>query len=322
VLKGGKTMRHFAVVGLILTIGLLDAQAQRSIRQIDIGGAYSRSFAIAVNGHGVVVGEGSMPDLDPAVFTWTAAGGSREVLPNASPTDINNRGQIVGRIVCVECEERGFVWSASSGMRELGDFFPNAINEAGDMAGECEANKRPCAMIGGRRFVIASAGSATGINESGMVSGTRIITNIGAQRPFVWTRSGGRRELNYAPWQHGDARAINDFGQVVGVLIGNPGGIEAGNFVAVRWRQIGRIIGDPSDLTVARSVENHGWVVGTSSAPNANLPMLWRNGRVTRLPLGLNGRSGSAIDINESGVITGVVSLANGAVRATVWMVD
>jgi uncharacterized membrane protein len=316
-------MRYFAVVGLLFTIGLLDAQAQRTIRHIDIGGAYTRSFALAVNGHGLVVGEGSMGDSH-AMFTWTAARGLREVLPNASPADVNNRGQVVGTIACVECVERGFVWTASSGVRELGDFYPFAINESGDMAGECGADKRPCAMIGGQRFISASAGRATGINESGVVSGTRIIPTSGAQRAFVWTRTGGRRELNHAPWGQGDARAINDFGQVVGALTGNPAGPEAGNFVAVRWREIGRITAVHTDPTVAFAVENHGWVVGlaSSAAQNAIYPILWRNGRVTRLPLGVNGVSGYASDINESGVIAGVVSLANFTNRATVWLLD
>jgi hypothetical protein len=116
---------------------------------------------------------------------------------------------------------------------------------------------------------------------------------------------------------------VNDYGQVVGALVADLAGADIPTTVAVRWRSSGRFTATYSDNTWARAVENHGWVVGFGGSPadeSRNVyPILWRGGRVTKLPLGTNDFGGAAVDINESGMIAGYAIINGERSRAVVW---
>jgi uncharacterized membrane protein len=317
-------MRQLIAVLVFVSAGALGARAQSAVELFHIVDAFDESDAVAVNGKGTVVGT-AFENGERLVFRWRFDGSVRIILRNAFATDINDRGQIVGTRVCVNgsCPQYGFVWTPATGERNLGSFRPNAINETGDMAGMCLTTvRRPCALVGGTRYVLSSAdGIATDINENGVVSGHLFATAERGARPFVWSRATGRRALDASSYDHGLAEAINDYGQVVGALR-NDAVDEVPPTVAVRWRSIGRITAVYPDNTWAHAVENHGWVVGSCCWPpdEANLayPILWRSGRITRLPLGAES-GGWAVDINESGVIVGSVTNDGETSRAAIW---
>jgi len=316
-------MRQLIAVLVFVSAGTPGVRAQSRVELLHIVEAFERSDAVAVNSKGTVVGT-AFENGERLVFRRRFDGSVRIILRNAYATDINNRGQIVGtRCVDGSCAAYGFVWTPATGERNLGSFRPNAINETGDMAGMCFTTvRRPCALVGGTRYVLSSAdGIATGINENGVVSGHLFATAERGARPFVWSRTTGRRTLDVRPYDHGFAQAINDYGQVVGALI-NDAVDEVPPTVAVRWRSIGRITAVYPDNTSALAVENHGWVVGSCCWPpddtNIAFPILWRSGRITRLPLGAES-GGWAVDINESGVIVGSVTDDGETSRAAIW---
>jgi uncharacterized membrane protein len=301
---------------LVLTVGAERTQSQSEplrIELIDFGRQFDASVALssaaAVNDRGVVVGTVDRVDGSRAVFTWTRANGARIRIEDASASDINNRGEIVGRRFCGGgCwPPAGFRWSGSTGLRDLGQFLPNAINESGDMAGECSG--RACASIARRLRMIAPLVSvANGINEDGAVAGSWYDEAAARNRPFTWSLATGRRLLDDSGADGGGAIAINDFGQVVGVLFRPFGDGHA--TVATRWRRIGRITAvHPNHSTQANAVNNIGRVAGHASAldpgdESSPYPILWRLGRVIKLPLGRYS-AGVALDINSSNQIAG-----------------
>jgi uncharacterized membrane protein len=317
-------MRRVAIaLTMVLTTALLSVEAQQAIVRYDIGDAFNGSSAYAINRYHTVVGDG-ITNSGTVMFTWNFTRGIRIILPRAHGSDINNRGHIVGHRRCRDttCHTEGFVWSASAGLRILGDFHPEAINDTGDMAGQCQATNRACAIVRGRLYVLHSAPSAaTDINNDGVVSGSRWSATTRSSTPFVWSVSIGRRTLDKSPWFHGYAEALNDYGQVVGALVEQrPPDLSLERAAAVRWRSIGRFTA-PGHHTWAKGIENHGWVVGygLSSDDPSEFPILWRSGRITRLPLGAQHFGGIASDINESGVIAGTVFGGNDRQHAAVW---
>lgn len=167
---------------------------------------------IDINNHGEIVGRyGSGSDIPlpgPGVpygraLYWSESTGRIDIGfesgGNSQAVAINDLGQVIGTSERLEIVNingdiqpqfipRPYIWDASSGIRDLG-------------------------TLGGL------GGFATGINESGQVTGYTELAN-GTTRGFIWDAANGIRELPTSPNSSSVATAINDFGQVLGYDFG------------------------------------------------------------------------------------------------------
>jgi probable HAF family extracellular repeat protein len=154
-----------------------------------LGGGWGDAYGI--NDRGQVVGTASLPgDATSHAFLLTPQGGvwfqdsnldGRNDfmidLGNAAAFDINNAGQVVGN-----SGGHPFLWDAVNGMADLG----------GD-------------------------GWATGVNETGQVTGFVTDPLSGTQSAFLWDAAHGMTVLGTGPnYAESRATAINDAGQVIG----------------------------------------------------------------------------------------------------------
>jgi probable HAF family extracellular repeat protein len=233
-------------------------------------------------------------------------------------------------------------------------FEPHSINEKGQVAGKLHGRfGRHAALwdrgkmtdlgtLGGPDRRRGGVSEAFGVNNRGEVVG---YTDVHLKRPtptlrhppfterhaFVWTRSGGMRDLgvptirpsrNFQGSVKGtsdsNASGINDRGDVVG-------GGTTPHFLsqALLWRRGGRMIPLGEEIgrygqRSASAVNEKGEIVGWIETAGGSRPFLWRNGRTTLLG-GLVG-SAQAKDINERGQVVGVSSLGRGgATHAFLW---
>ena len=95
-----------------------------------------------------------------SVYVWDERLGFRIVIADAIARDVNDGGDVVGlQYGCgpetpgVSCEPRGFVWNESTGLQDLGAFWPETVDDNGDMQGTCRGEAPDvvlaCVMRGG-----------------------------------------------------------------------------------------------------------------------------------------------------------------------------
>ena len=179
----------------------------------------------------------------PSAFIWDAANGMRDLgslgvcgsepgARSAFAAAINDSGQVVGVSLAADCIEHAFLWEAETGMRAIGEFRPWDINNAGQVVG---ARGGFCSPV------------------------------------LLWDPDTGLRELEVLPGALcGEARGINDAGQVVGYVEFPrlPDGEEGrADRRAVLWEPDGRVIDlsgpDPHEsLDLAEDINEAGQVVG------------------------------------------------------------
>lgn len=159
----------------------------------DMGGASAFATAIGVNDADVVCGV-SIGASGSNAFTWTAAGGFHNLAglggPDAAAYTINNAGQIAGNARLADWTQHACFWSAAGVPTDIGAL-------PGDQTSAAEA-----------------------INASGIVVGDSEDA-AGDSRAFVWTVSGGLRDLNSMISQGSGmiltaALGISDNGLIVG----------------------------------------------------------------------------------------------------------
>jgi uncharacterized membrane protein len=342
---------RIALLGLMLLLSSTGALGQQDaatllpgvrVSMVDLGAVEGQHTRVsAINNHGDVVGSGA-----GAAFVWTKAHGFRLIVRSegsdvpAEATDINDGGVVVGsRYVCDDagCTTRGFRWSASTGVRDLGLFVPLAINNAGDMAGECDSQQpEPCIRRGG---VVARVpvppnphgerrGTAYGINERGDVTGTARapFDSEFSIRAFIFDRQGRFRWL---PPRHllSQGQDVNERGEVAGRDLRG----------AAFWSRSGRHVTLPrvnrvAETAVAFALDNHGLIVGTEwrfePEPDEDTlarswATLWDRHRNTRMNLDSHAFRSEAVGINDHGQIVGRSSITrrNGIMHAVVWTV-
>jgi probable HAF family extracellular repeat protein len=276
---------------------------------------------------------------------------------------INDRGQVVGYSSTPAFETHAFVWTAGEGMRDLGTLggsysVATDINDRGQVVGYSTAaldSEEYHAFIWmpehgmidlglGQAFHINNRGEATGVETS-------------AQRALLWTSSGARIVLA-EPFSF--AAAANDFGVVVGTLMGqaylwtpaaggysaatlpvtwqfaplamNNRGVVAGflyNSYAAIWSEaagvqtlaaLARVEGQ------AASINDLGQAVGLSDRVEpGSRAVLWR-GTADPVDLGALGTTQSwfqswATDINNFGQIAGGSQTDSGGWHATLWQI-
>jgi len=211
----------------------------------DLGGIYS--WALGINDIGQVVGRAQNVDEEERAFLWQQGGGmvSLGTLGGdwSEARDINNSGRVVGRSGCSgpSYYYHAFLWEQGNGMVDLGD-------------------------LGGTNS------EACDINQSGLVVGWAENADH-ESRVFLWQQGSGMSDLGA-----GDAFAINDSGQVVGIS----------SCHAFLWEP-GTGMSDLGTLGGAWSwaygISNNGQVVGEAqySALPYTHAFLWQNGVMTDL---------------------------------------
>ena len=312
------------------------ANARPSIEAIDLGTLYPGVWTEprAVNERATIVGTAQFPNGRTSVFQWTRRSGFIEIVQNGGARDINNRGDIVGYLndscggYC-----RGFLWSERTGLHDLGDFVPYAINEKGDMAGECRQGNsfpQPCARIDGIVYQIGieQLGSALDINNRGVVAASIYHPDEeGGLAPaaFTWSLSRGLRLLDQGDTSTTEAAAINNGGDIAGTAGFVSAAPERGIVQAARWHKQSLELLAGSSWTSASGLNDRGWIVGVvwegGSNPGAARPLLWVPERFAielPAPEGLEGYY--AADVTNSGLIVGAAYNETG-IHAVLWIV-
>ena len=209
--------------------------------------------------------------------------------------DISPAGAVVGWSWCHPAV--GFVWTGGAAVAV--DCCPRAINSAGQVA----------ASAGGAAWrdgtLLASPGSALGIDEAGTVVGES------GGLPNAWAADGTAATL---PGGGGMAWSIADGGGFVSGRSGNS---------AARWSPgLERLapLWQATDLEAAYAVNDRGEAVGTSrTADGYNHAVLWRAGSTQPVRLIPKGKvyMSSAYGIDNRGRVVG--SGNSPRARAFVW---
>ena len=206
-----------------------------------LGGCCSDAFAI--NDRSMIVGWSETTSGVGEAFSWTQFGGMQALLTgngrfsNTQAYALNNAGVIVGAgdVVSSALTQHALMWTTNGGVTDLGslggmDSVALGVNASNQVVGwsltaggathpflwSRTAGMQDLGIMGGFYACVA-----TGINNQGVVVGTCFANNV-TQMPhaFVWTSSGGMRDLNNHVIKNnngtlGEAVAINAHGQIV-----------------------------------------------------------------------------------------------------------
>ena len=205
----------------------------------------------AINSAGDIVGaghEGSSTEVQ--AFIWRPSG-SQEWLgtlgnyPSAAHA-VNASGAVVGMSHNGAQISHGFLWTEASGMQDL---TPDVTSLLGAIA--------------------------TGINSSNEVVGYYYPSGSANVEGFTWTEAAGMQDLGPAGTI---PMAISDSGTIVGQALNS-----AGQKHAFSWTQGGGMVDLGTlggDSSTALSINNKGWIVGTSLISGKNGALvhgfLWR----------------------------------------------
>lgn len=274
---------------LMFPLTTLGVPLYRVIDLGDFSGGGDVSVPTALNDTGKVVGwSAARCGLDPSCghgFIWDMASGMLELpAPTGAtgpwfPHDINESGQVVGTAQLIPGDPfRAVHWASPISSPTVLPTLPgyndtaiaNAINDSGVVVGYL--TNWVGAPIGGVEqgfqwtpsVGISPVGNPTNfandINNNGVIVGSYKSNPmaIAPTQPYLWDPLLGGRSLSAAG---GSAQAINDLGQVVGMVAGS--GI-------VLWDSDGTMIElgylpgtDPNRGTGARDINNLGQVVGS-----------------------------------------------------------
>jgi probable HAF family extracellular repeat protein len=294
------------------------------------------AFAFGINNHGQVVGRATMPSGETHAALWDQG---RLVdlgtLPGGTYSEayaINDAGQIVGWSMNDQstCTAFDGCWHAvlweNGTMTDLGGLDPRfqsyaySINDRGQIAGASATADYPfgywraVTVLGGELMDLGLPESATdalarGINARGTIVGSAYIN--GRDVPLLWSQ-GTIVQLPVPAGSSGEARKINDAGQVVGY----------GN---------GPLLWDDGELTIlpnpagtirseAHDINDQGVVVGDSLVSNGGMRAVrWVGGVPSVLPLASGWTESSARGVNARGDVAGAANSPNGN-RAVVWL--
>jgi probable HAF family extracellular repeat protein len=276
------------------------------VRDLGVLPGDTNSGVVAINDRGQVVGTswtyattGAGHPFPGHAFLWEN-GRMRDlgVLPGSDasePVGINRYGQITGTTTYDLGPWRAVIWQGGK-MKGLGtlpganDSQAAAINDAGQIAGSSGGSA--FVWQNGRMRELGnlpgySAQWVNGINDLGQIVGSARSPAQNAL-PVLWQKGEMRLFRLSTLWE---PLAINDRGQVV-LNFDNEWILWQGG--SVRHRGIGE----------AKALNEHGQVAIEDS--DKTVPLIWQNGKTTRLPLLPGDEGGAALALNERNQIVGI----------------
>jgi uncharacterized membrane protein len=322
-------------VAVLLALAPLPARAdqghQDEVVRIDIEELASPGVGVrSINNHGTIVGAISTVFASPSVpFLWTPARGIEFFLGDSpgQATDINDKGAIVGFLVDPSGNVlSGFLWTRLNGVVHLGSFLPAAINNRGQVAGDCFevlGHPRPCLWEGGVVTELgngALSGSAFDINARGDIAGQCASCGEGLDSAFVWSRRTGVAPL---PSTRGGAdaiaaaMAINHSGEVVGF---ETEAVATAVLTPVRWTPAGEIHTFPQFQGTFVAINARGLAVGRHLVQIAANQFAWHGFATTRDGYVLTLGPGIPVAVNDRGAILGTTEI-EGVSHVVVWLV-
>jgi probable HAF family extracellular repeat protein len=300
----------------VIDLGTLPGGSESEARSVNAAGD-AVGWSVGPSGSRAVAWrDGQVVDLAPSATTAQANG-------------INKFGDIVGyRTSAPAAPTRPFLWrnGTLTDLGSLGGSGGNAlaINDRGQIVGYSQLPSQGSSAFLWEDGVMTDLGrpfgffaSAEAINRRGDVVGI-VQGNEGVAH--LW-RDGQAIELEDLGGVGSIAFSINSAGQAVGYAVAPSGENRALLWVDGGKTDLGTLAGMNSAW--ARGINSRGDVVGHAfHTSNFQLqrPVLWTDGTIIDLGT-LGGASGSAIAINDHGVIVGYSLTAAGKQHATMWIV-
>jgi len=286
----------------------------------DISGGYGY---LKINDHGWVVGM----DSGLHAILWTPEAGLRDLGTlggeQSAATAINSKNQVVGYAFDINGKQRAFLWTSTNGMQDLGSLPDSgntvalAINDYGQAAGfswsPVDGWTHAVMWNSPNNITDLGAGGylrlANGINDFCEVVGYTRPNGSFDMQPFKWTSQSGLQSLPTLGGNIGEARSVNNNGQIVGWST-----TSEGLTLAVLWDPKGGIqslgilvVGYGSDAT---DINNSSQIVGSSDMRafiwNQSDGMQDLNNLTVNLPKGVV--LSNAHSINNLGQIVGITS--------------
>lgn len=250
------------------------------------------------------------------------------------PQALNDAGQVVGRILFQASGSHAFLWTRTDGLKDLGtmpgsstpDAMATAISENGQVVGWARVTSgdyhafrwtpatgmNDLGTLPGARHSFAS-----GVNNAGDVVGSSNASD--GLRPFRWSAERGMETLTADAASFGQATAINESGQVAGVLTlpGDPYPLDYAG--AVMWTASGvktdivKCSEYPDCQAASYAINSSGFVVGTTGSH----AFIWTNEGMKLVPGVPTGGFSAALAINDSETVVGMVFGA--AQRGFIW---
>jgi uncharacterized membrane protein len=265
---------------------------------------------VAINNRGDVVGS-IWPTDSPGeitAFIWTRNGGFQIIAAGAVAQDINDKGEVAGFYYpCTGCGPAGFIWNERTGFSSLGRVLPQAINNRGDVAGQCDSSVA-CAIVGGQLTewpcnLDGCFMQARAINDRGDVVVLREFSNSGSDLT-VFLHTGDPIFLGEAV-----GNDINNRGVVVGY--------SSANFPQL-WTAASEVLAPPVTFFGAlQAVNARGLAVGYSLNNEA---IAWDSKTNALTVLRAEDVWAAAHDVNDRGDILGTAFL-DGLVQMVLWRV-
>tara|TARA_R100000306_G_C4382659_1_gene147237 strand:+ start:31416 stop:32528 length:1113 start_codon:yes stop_codon:yes gene_type:complete len=316
---------------LVLTSSSVLAELPQAYTVKDIGSLGGYSVPHSIDESGRITGY-SYTAAGVRAFSWTQTGGMVNLgsLGNDKSIayDSNETGEVVGTSI-VNGQYRGFIWRADTGMTAVpcppaATCSARGINSEGVVTGYTQipgGPYRPFRWSGGDSLdYLPTLGGAhaygAGINADGSVTGVAYTADP-LPHAFVSDEAGQLRDLGSLDGSTSYGKAINSLGHAVGY------GADRGNKGAFFWSpELGMValgtLGGPNSY--AKGINSEDVVVGQSQTGARATGFVWTAATgMLDLNQMLLGEEvwfiTAALDVNDSGQITGFGKDSRGRIR-------
>ena len=255
-----------------------------------LGGAVAQ--ANGINAAGVITGVSATGTGTRRAFRWadSGSGGAMSVLPDISLTaessgrSVNASGMIAGYALLTSGQYAAVLWSNSVAynLGTLGGTNSEAfgLNDTGWVAGYAQTNGNVdrAAIYTSNRWVFVGVNNeassrAMALNNLGHAVGYSYRRADPAYKPFIRDNQGSRELPLIAGALKGQAKGINDFGQVIGQAGLSGDKQKAFLYSASKLYDLNELLTEDSGwtLTDATAINRDGWITGIGTSPGGQV---------------------------------------------------